>query len=92
MADKLTERRKARRRTSDGMIKTLSYDLSTILDMLSRELNEINFGAICYSLAQNRCSVEITKCYGCGICRVYCLEEAITLHNRKQHPTLNKLW
>ena len=42
MGDKLTERRKTRRRTSDGVIKTLSNDLSTILDMLNRELNEID--------------------------------------------------
>jgi len=42
MGDKSTERRKARRRASDGGIKTLSSDLSTILDILNRELNEIN--------------------------------------------------
>jgi len=42
MGDKATERRKARRRASDGGIKTLSSDLSTILGMLNRELNEIN--------------------------------------------------
>ena len=42
MSDKATERRKARRRSSDRVIKTLSGDLSTILDMLTRELNEID--------------------------------------------------
>ncbi len=42
MSDKVTEKRKARRRASDKGIKTLSRDLSTILDMLNRELNEID--------------------------------------------------
>ena len=42
MGDKATERRKARRRASDRVIKILSSDLSTILDMLHKELNEID--------------------------------------------------
>lgn len=42
MGDKATERRKIGRRTSDKVIKTVSRDLSTILDMLNKELKEID--------------------------------------------------
>jgi hypothetical protein len=42
MDKKVTEKRKTGRRTSDDVIKAFSSDLSTILDMLNRELNEID--------------------------------------------------
>jgi uncharacterized FlaG/YvyC family protein len=42
MDKKVTEKRKTRRRTSDDVIKAFSSDLSTILDILNRELNEID--------------------------------------------------
>jgi Pyruvate/2-oxoacid:ferredoxin oxidoreductase delta subunit len=55
-------------------------------------LKQCGFGAIRYSLGENRCSVDLTRCYGCGICRITCPKEAIGLKNRKEHPVLNKLW
>jgi ferredoxin len=55
-------------------------------------LTQCNFAAIRYSLGEMRCSVDITKCYGCGICRVSCPQGAITLHSRREHPVLAKLW
>ena len=55
-------------------------------------LKQCSFGATRYSLEQERCAVDITKCYGCGICRITCPEEAITLLNRKENPVLNRLW
>ncbi len=42
MDKKVTEKRKTGRRTSDDVIKAFSSDLSTILDILNRELNEID--------------------------------------------------
>lgn len=42
MGEKAAERRKTGRRTSDKVVKALSGDLSTILDMLNRELEEID--------------------------------------------------
>ena len=42
MDKKVTEKRKIGRRTSDDVIKAFSSDLLTILDMLNRELNEID--------------------------------------------------
>jgi len=55
-------------------------------------LTQCGFGAIRYSLEQERCSVDVTKCYGCGICRISCPEEAVILQSRKEHPVLNRLW
>ncbi|MCK5423517.1 MAG: hypothetical protein KAJ08_15200 [Deltaproteobacteria bacterium] len=42
MSDKATERRKKGRRVSDGVMKNLSKDLSTILKIINRELKEID--------------------------------------------------
>ena len=42
MNDRVTERRKKGRRVSDEVLKNLSKDLSTILNMLNRELKEID--------------------------------------------------
>jgi hypothetical protein len=42
MSSAVVERRKARRRASDKMMNTLSHDLSTVLAMLNRELDEID--------------------------------------------------
>ena len=42
MSSAVVERRKARRRALDEMMNTLSRDLSTVLAMLNRELDEID--------------------------------------------------
>jgi hypothetical protein len=42
MSSAVLERRKARRRALDEMMNTLSRDLSTVLAMLNRELDEID--------------------------------------------------
>lgn len=42
MSSAVVERRKARRRALDEMMDTLSHDLSTVLAMLNRELDEID--------------------------------------------------
>jgi len=42
MSSAVVERRKARRRALDEMMNTLSHDLSTVLAMLNRELDEID--------------------------------------------------
>jgi len=38
------------------------------------------FGAMGYSIANNKVVIEQSKCYGCGICRVSCPENAIMLN------------
>ncbi len=42
MGGAIVERRKARRRTSDQMLKMLSHDLSTMLALINKELKEID--------------------------------------------------
>jgi NAD-dependent dihydropyrimidine dehydrogenase PreA subunit len=40
------------------------------------------FGAFRYSNAMKRVSIDTKSCYGCGLCRVACSQNAITLKNR----------
>ncbi len=40
------------------------------------------FGAITYDRSNIKCSVKLINCYGCGICRAVCKNNAITLLDR----------
>lgn len=40
------------------------------------------FGAIRYSNTMKRATIEMKQCYGCGVCRAVCNQEAITLKPR----------
>jgi Pyruvate/2-oxoacid:ferredoxin oxidoreductase delta subunit len=42
------------------------------------------FGAIRYSNAQKRSTIDTTRCYGCGVCRAVCDKDAITLKPRNK--------
>ncbi len=42
------------------------------------------FGAIRYSNALKRPTIDMTRCYGCGVCRAVCDKEAITLKPRNE--------
>ena len=46
------------------------------------------FGAIRYSNTLKRATIEMTQCYGCGVCRAVCNKEAITLKPRTDFATL----
>jgi len=37
------------------------------------------FGAIGFSLLEQKCFIDRTRCYGCGVCRSVCKQEAIRL-------------
>jgi MinD superfamily P-loop ATPase len=50
------------------------------------------FGAISFSVPMKRCFVDITKCYGCGICRATCKKEAISLMDRNAIPAVRNVW
>ena len=50
------------------------------------------FGAISYSVPMKRCFVDISKCYGCGICRATCSKEAIDLMDRNAIPAVRNVW
>jgi len=50
------------------------------------------FGAMGYSLGQERCSVNPVACYGCGACRSACEKGAIALAPRETVPAAATLW
>lgn len=50
------------------------------------------FGALCYSAASRKVTVDPTWCYGCGVCRAACSQEAIKLLNRADVPAAANLW
>jgi len=44
------------------------------------------FGAMGYSIAQERVAIDTRRCYGCGICRASCTRNAIVLSDRSAVP------
>ncbi len=50
------------------------------------------FGAINYSLANERVSIDPPRCFGCGICRASCERDAITLNDRSKVPAVADIW
>jgi len=42
------------------------------------------YGAILYSAFNDKCSIDPQRCYGCGICRVVCPNETISLVEREE--------
>lgn len=47
-------------------------------------LMHCQFGAIQYSNTMNRPTIDTMRCYGCGVCRAVCAENAIFLKPRSQ--------
>ncbi len=45
-------------------------------------LRQCQFGAIGYSNTMKRATIDMMQCYGCGVCRAVCAEDAITLKPR----------
>ena len=50
------------------------------------------FGAIAYSGAEEKTTVDARRCYGCGICRAACSLGAISLVDRSSVPASANLW
>jgi ferredoxin len=50
------------------------------------------FGAITYDRKNEKCSVKLVHCYGCGICRAVCKNSAITLLDRNSVPQVAHDW
>lgn len=50
------------------------------------------FGAIGYSAAEEKAVVDTRRCYGCGICRAACSQEALSLLDRAAVPASANLW
>jgi ferredoxin len=50
------------------------------------------FGAISYSAGNKKAWIDITKCYGCGVCRASCPKDAIQLKDRASVPAVANVW
>ena len=50
------------------------------------------FGAIGFSVMDQKSFIDPWRCYGCGICRSACEMNAIELQPRNEHPLVANLW
>jgi ferredoxin len=50
------------------------------------------FGAIGFSVLDQKTFIDPIRCYGCGICRSACEMDAIHLEPRNGHPIAGNLW
>jgi ferredoxin len=50
------------------------------------------FGAIGFSVMDQKTFIDPIRCYGCGICRAACEMDAIRLAPRNEHPLAHNLW
>ncbi len=55
-------------------------------------IKSCQFGAISFSVAQEKVSINPGTCYGCGICRAVCRQNAIFLRDRSTVPAAANLW
>jgi Pyruvate/2-oxoacid:ferredoxin oxidoreductase delta subunit len=51
-----------------------------------------SFGALNFSPARRKVSVDAGRCFGCGICRSACARKAIALADRTSVPAARELW
>jgi ferredoxin len=54
--------------------------------------SQCQFGAIGFSVMDQKTFIDPVRCYGCGICRSACEIEAIHLTPRNEHPLASNLW
>ena len=50
------------------------------------------FGAMGYSIANDKVVIDPRRCYGCGICRASCTKNAIVLNERSTVPVAAGIW
>ncbi len=50
------------------------------------------FGAMAYSIANDKVVIDPLRCYGCGICRSSCTKNAIVLKERSTVPVAAGIW
>ena len=55
-------------------------------------MSQCQFGAQFYSSALSKVYIDPTRCFGCGVCRAACTNDAITLVPREKHPEAANIW
>lgn len=55
-------------------------------------MRQCQFGAIRYSLVNDKVEIDPRQCFGCGVCRAACHRDAISLHARAEDPVAAKIW
>ena len=55
-------------------------------------ISQCQFGAEFYSSALGKVYIDPARCFGCGVCRAACPNEAIALVPREKEPEVAELW
>lgn len=55
-------------------------------------MSQCQFGAMFYSSALSKVYIDPSRCYGCGVCRAACPNDAITLMARHERPEVADVW
>lgn len=55
-------------------------------------ISQCQFGAMFYSSALGKVYIDPRRCFGCGVCRAECPNDAITLLPRESKPETADLW
>jgi ferredoxin len=55
-------------------------------------MSQCQFGAQFYSSALEKVYIDPSRCFGCGVCRAACPNDAITLLPRQEHPVAAEIW
>jgi Pyruvate/2-oxoacid:ferredoxin oxidoreductase delta subunit len=55
-------------------------------------MRQCQFGALSWSVSQQKAVIDARWCYGCGVCRAVCKQNAIALVERAQVPAAANLW
>ncbi len=55
-------------------------------------ISQCQFGAEFYSSALGKVYIDPTRCFGCGVCRAACPNDAIALIPRQENPDAANVW
>jgi len=55
-------------------------------------MSQCQFGAIFYSSTLSKVYINPKKCFGCGLCRAVCQNEAIRILSRQKNPETANIW